>query len=102
MVMRMSKAEAMLRGQPATLERFEQAGNVARDEVTPITDVRGSEQYRRVLAGNILAKFWHEALAGDSQPGDGNGDGRAPQPPTRPPAARVRTPRLAPGRKGRI
>jgi xanthine dehydrogenase small subunit len=100
-VLRMSKAEAVLRGQPATLERFEQAGDVARDEVTPITDVRGSEQYRRTLAANILVKFWHEALAGGHQRTDGNGDGRAPQPPAPPPPARVRTPRLAPGRKGR-
>jgi xanthine dehydrogenase small subunit len=99
MVLRMSKAEAVLRGQPATLERFELAGDVARGEVTPITDVRGSEQYRRTLAANILVKFWHEGLAGGNQRGDGNGDGRAPHAPA--PAARVRTPRLAPGRKGR-
>ena len=101
MVLRMSKAEAVLRGQPATLERFEQAGDVARDEVTPITDVRGSEQYRRMLAANILVKFWHGAFAGDDRTPDGNGDGRAPQQPAPPPTARVRTPRLAPGRKGR-
>jgi xanthine dehydrogenase small subunit len=76
MVMRMSKAEAILRGHAPTLERFEQAGEVARDEVTPITDVRGSEQYRRTLAKNILLKFWHEELGsarGDNGSGNGNG-----------------------------
>ena len=39
MVMRMSRAEAVLRGQPGTLERFEQAGREAQAEVTPITDL---------------------------------------------------------------
>ena len=99
MVMRMVRTEAFLRGKPATYGQFEQAGEVAREEVTPITDVRGSEQYRRTVAANILMKFWHDAIADPDRPGDGNGDGRAPEPPA--PAARVRTPRLAPGRKGR-
>jgi xanthine dehydrogenase small subunit len=76
MVLRMSKAEAVLRGHAPTLQRFEQAGVAARDEVTPITDVRGSEQYRRTLAKNILLKFWHEELAGPN--GNGNGNGHAP------------------------
>jgi xanthine dehydrogenase small subunit len=62
MVMRLAKTEAALRGYPPTLERFEQAGEIARDEVTPISDVRGSAEYRRTLAGNILTKFWHEVF----------------------------------------
>ena len=76
MVMRMSKAEAVIRGHAPTLERFAEAGRVARDEVTPITDVRGSEQYRRTLAQNILLKFWHEVVGGNGDNGDGrhNGD----------------------------
>lgn len=80
MVMRMRKAEAVLRGNAPTLERFEQAGAVAREEVTPITDVRGSEQYRRTLAGNILLKFWHDAVAGAS-PDDAEGNDRHPKAP---------------------
>jgi xanthine dehydrogenase small subunit len=76
MVLRLTKTEAALRGGPMTLERFQVAADIARDEVTPITDVRGSERYRRILAGNILLKFWHEALAGRPDIGsDGNGNG---------------------------
>ena len=62
-VLRLSKTEAVLRGYAPTLQRFEQAGEIAREEVTPISDVRGSAEYRRTLAGNILSKFWHEVFA---------------------------------------
>ena len=63
MVMRLPKTESKLRGQIPTLELFEQASEIAREEVTPIGDVRGSAEYRRTLAANILTKFWHEAIA---------------------------------------
>lgn len=84
MVLRMPNTEAAIRGHRPSFERFQQAAALARDEVTPITDVRGSEQYRRSLAGNILLKFWHDAFAGQDgsgnngqppQNGNGNGDG---------------------------
>lgn len=85
MVLRMARTEAALRGHPPTPERFEQAAAVAREEVTPITDVRGSEQYRRALAGNILLKFWHETFSASGGPGrngdSGNGDGHGPPAP---------------------
>ena len=85
MVMRMKSAEAVIRGQSPTLERFEQAARIARDEVTPITDVRGSEQYRRTLAENVLLKFWHEVVAGDGN-GNDNGNGGVTRPkPTKTP-----------------
>ena len=80
MVMRMARTEAELRGKPATLETFEAAGEVAAAEVTPITDVRGSEVYRRTLARNLLLKVWHDAVGGgdvpaNGSPTDSNGDG---------------------------
>jgi xanthine dehydrogenase small subunit len=83
MVLRMRRTEAALRGGDASLASFERAADVARDEVTPISDVRGSEQYRRTLAGNILLKFWHESIGGrgggdNNGYEDGNGDGTAP------------------------
>jgi xanthine dehydrogenase small subunit len=40
------------------------AGDVAVSEVTPISDVRGSADYRLQLTRNVLLKFYHEqALA---------------------------------------
>jgi len=59
-VVRVPAAEALLRGKTATLELFEEAGRAARAEVSPITDVRGSSDYRLALAENILVKFWHD------------------------------------------
>lgn len=81
MVLRPSRTEAALRGHAPSFERFEQAAALAYHEVTPITDVRGSEQYRRTLAANILLKFWHDTFAGQDGGGNNghpppNGDGR--------------------------
>ena len=59
-VVRLAKTEAFLVNKPISLELFEQAGEIARGEIKPISDVRGSEDYRRTLAGNILIKFWHD------------------------------------------
>jgi len=61
-VLRMPKTEAFLKGKPAILSTFEAAGPIARGEISPISDVRGSRDYRLQLAENILCKFWHETL----------------------------------------
>ncbi|MEM7576771.1 MAG: FAD binding domain-containing protein [Planctomycetota bacterium] len=63
-VIRMIEVEDRLRGQPATLERFEQAGQLASESVTPMTDVRGSARYRQTLVRNLFLKLWHEIDAG--------------------------------------
>jgi xanthine dehydrogenase iron-sulfur cluster and FAD-binding subunit A len=97
-VLRMTKTEAVLRGQIATLEQFERAARVARDEATPITDVRGSETYRRTLAANILVKFWHEAIA--PSPGSNGNNGRSPDGPVPPAPGAAREPALARSREG--
>lgn len=60
MVVRLPRAEAFLAGKIGSRELFAEAGNIACGEVTPISDVRGSEGYRRTLAKNILIKFWQD------------------------------------------
>jgi xanthine dehydrogenase small subunit len=61
-VMRMPRLESFLNGKPVSLETFEAAGAIAREEVSPISDVRGSREYRLQLCENILQKFYFEAF----------------------------------------
>lgn len=61
-VIRLPRTEAFLVGKSATLDTFEHAGRIARSEIKPISDVRGSADYRLQLAENILAKFWFDAF----------------------------------------
>jgi xanthine dehydrogenase small subunit len=67
-IVRLPRTEAFLTGREATLTVFEDAGRIAATEVAPITDVRGSKDYRLQLAENILAKFWHDVFAGEPEP----------------------------------
>jgi xanthine dehydrogenase small subunit len=57
-VVRLPRTETFLRGRPFAEATFRQAGRVARSEIEPITDVRGSRDFRRQLAENILTKFY--------------------------------------------
>jgi len=61
-VVRMRGTEAALVGRPFTAETFRRAGDAAVAEITPLTDVRGSADYRRQLARNVLLKFFHEQV----------------------------------------
>jgi xanthine dehydrogenase small subunit len=59
-VMRIKKTELALRGKPWSEETFRVAGKVARSEVTPWSDVRGSADYRATLTENLLVKSYFE------------------------------------------
>jgi len=67
-VVRLPRTEAFLAGKTATLDTFEQAGRIARTEIKPISDVRGSADYRLQLAENIMAKFWYEVFGETTAP----------------------------------
>jgi xanthine dehydrogenase small subunit len=58
-VLRLPKTEQFLAGRPFALETFEEAEPIAREEITPISDVRGSRDFRLRLAGNVLRKFYY-------------------------------------------
>ena len=49
-------------GNVADWDSTKRAFEIARSEVKPISDVRGSADYRLQLAENILSKFWYEAF----------------------------------------
>jgi xanthine dehydrogenase small subunit len=61
-VVRLPRTEAALRGKPMTEATFAAAAAVAEAEVKPISDVRGSADYRRRLAGNVLRRFYLEHI----------------------------------------
>jgi xanthine dehydrogenase small subunit len=63
-VIRARRTEDFLRGKPFDEPTMRAAGDVAVSEITPISDVRGSDQYRYQLTRNVLVKFYLEqALA---------------------------------------
>jgi xanthine dehydrogenase small subunit len=55
---RLRETEAFLEGRPFSEETFRVAGLCARAEVEPISDHRGSRDYKLRLAENILLKFY--------------------------------------------
>ncbi len=59
-VVRARQAEQYLIGQSLTEESMRTAGNLAADEMTPISDVRGAADYRRQLARNVFLKFYYQ------------------------------------------
>lgn len=58
-VVRLRAAEAALEGRPFTEATFRAAGAAAAAEIRPLTDVRGSADYRLQLARNVLLEFFH-------------------------------------------
>ncbi|MBB6429569.1 xanthine dehydrogenase small subunit [Algisphaera agarilytica] len=67
-VLRLPETEAYLAGQPFTEDTMRQAGQLARTEITPLSDVRGSADFRLQLAENILVKCYHELSPPTPQP----------------------------------
>ena len=61
---RASHAEAFLRGKPWTREAVEAAAALLEKDLTPISDVRGSADFRRTVARNLLLKF-HLSASGN-------------------------------------
>jgi xanthine dehydrogenase small subunit len=59
-VIRPRRTEAFLAGKPFSEDTMRAAGDVAIDEISPISDVRGSADYRRQLTRNIFLRFLHE------------------------------------------
>ena len=59
-VIRARRTEASLIGRNFCEETWRAAGDVAIEEISPITDVRGTKEYRTQLTRNVLLKFYHE------------------------------------------
>jgi len=57
---RATAAEAALTGRPFARESFEDAATAVQGDFAPLTDWRGSSDYRRIVAGNLFRRFWFE------------------------------------------
>ncbi len=66
--LRAPQAEAVVRGQQLTPELLREAGAVAQQQTDPISDTRGSAEYKRAMAGvfvrRALEQAWQRAQAG--------------------------------------
>jgi carbon-monoxide dehydrogenase medium subunit len=60
---RAKQAEEVLRGKKITDNLLKQAGQIASQEVEPISDISASEEYRRELVKVLVARVGREALA---------------------------------------
>jgi len=56
--------EAFLKGKRWERRQIEEAGHLIDADFSPISDVRGSAEFRRVVARNLLLKFWSETTGG--------------------------------------
>jgi len=61
-VIRAGETERLLTGAKLTPALIERARRVIAQEVMPISDLRSTEHYRRVVTGNVLAKFLRSFL----------------------------------------
>lgn len=59
-VLRLPQTESFLAGRKFNQESMRLAGDIAVEEISPISDVRGGDEYRFQLARNVLLKFMHE------------------------------------------
>jgi xanthine dehydrogenase small subunit len=59
-IKRSAATEAFLKGKPWKREHVEEAQRIVDTDFNPISDVRGSAEFRRIAARNLLLKFWSE------------------------------------------
>jgi len=54
------KIEAFLAGKPFTEDTFSKARSLIKEDFTPISDMRGSAEYRQIVAENMLIKCYND------------------------------------------
>jgi xanthine dehydrogenase small subunit len=59
-VLRAKQTEAALIGQPFNQATFDNVRETVLSEITPISDVRGSADYRNLVGGNLLRRMYAE------------------------------------------
>jgi aerobic carbon-monoxide dehydrogenase medium subunit len=69
-------AEAVLRGQPVKAEALREAGEKAKGEVDPISDIRGSAGYKQEMVAVFVRRALEQALARAKSMGKAGGGTR--------------------------
>lgn len=64
---RLKKVEAFLEGKALTPEVVSAAVALAHKEITPLSDLRGSQAYRRIVTENLLLGFFSDVVRGAAQ-----------------------------------
>lgn len=59
-VIRLTELEQKICGKKFELRTFEEAGTLAASMITPISDLRASQEYRRLVTANLFKKCFHE------------------------------------------
>ena len=59
-VLRLRKTEAALKGKPFTADTFDAVRDAVLGEITPLSDVRGSADYRNLVGQNLLPRMFVE------------------------------------------
>jgi len=62
--LRLKSIERMIEGQEISPELLNRAGKMVEEEVNPITDVRSTEEYRRIISGVLVKRAIEEAIKG--------------------------------------
>ena len=60
--LRLTTVEKMIEGQEISPELLNRAGKMAEEEVKPITDVRSTSGYRRIMSGVLIKRAIEEAI----------------------------------------
>lgn len=66
--LRLTAVEDYLRGKPCKPEILDEAEHLMQEAINPISDVRGSAAYRRVLVRNFWRQYQHHLLTGGPTP----------------------------------
>lgn len=65
-VVRLPNAETALAGKQFSEATMREAGEIGRGEIAPISDVRGSAEYRLQLVENLFVKCFHDLSAAEA------------------------------------
>lgn len=62
-VVRMRSVENFLQGQELSLDRIEHAADMIDKDISPLSDLRGSAEYRRKVIGKLFRRYCHGVLS---------------------------------------